>query len=254
VAAAVLVATSAVAAGPSPVAADTASDMKALILRTMNEDRAARDLVGYRSWSALATIAQERAQTMADAGVLDHQVAGDLPATLDARGIQWFGYGETIGSSGYPWGAEAAMSIYNLWKGSAPHRAIMFSASYNYIGIGVVQGKDGSAWISAVYAESVDHTAPVARNGSLTRDGRTLYFSFSGSDPRLQTHTAGLRSFDVQLRVDGGTWRTVRNDITWTRIRLADRARGHWYGLRVQAADRRGTLSPWTSEKRIWVP
>jgi hypothetical protein len=130
----------------------------------------------------------------------------------------------------------------------------MLSTTYNYIGIGVVQGRDGQAWISAVYAESVDHTAPVARNGSLSRSGTTITFSFSGYDPKLQSRTAGLRSFDVQLRRDGGTWRTVRNDITWTTVRFKDRTRGHWYGVRVQAADRRGTLSPWTTEKRIWVP
>jgi uncharacterized protein YkwD len=253
--AAVVVAASAVAAGPSPVAADTASDMEALILQSMNEDRTSRGLVAYRAWGALASLAEQRAQRMADARTLSHAAAGgNLGAAYDANGIQWFGYGETIGVSSYPWGADAAMSIYDGWKGSAPHQAIMFSGTYNYVGIGVVKGGDGQAWISAVYAESVDHTAPVARNGSLTRDGRTLYFSFSGTDPRLQTHTAGLRSFDVQLRVDGGSWRTVRDDIAWTKVRLKDRARGHWYGVRVRAADRRGTLSAWTSEKRIWVP
>lgn len=252
---AVVVGASALAAGPAPVAADTASDMEALILRSMNEDRSARGLIAYRNWGALASLAGERAQRMADAKTLSHKAAGgDLGAAYDANGIQWFGHGETIGVSSYPWGSDAAMSIYNGWTGSPPHRAIMLSDTYNYIGIGVVHGKDGQAWISAVYAESVDHTAPVARNGSLRRDGRTLIFSFSGFDPRLQSHTAGLRSFDVQLRRDGGTWRTVRDDITWTTVRLKDRMRGHWYGVRVRAADRRGTLSPWTSEKRIWVP
>lgn len=253
--AALVVATSAVAAGPSPVAADTASDMEALILRSMNEDRTARNLVAYRSWGALAALAAERAQNMADSKTLSHAAAGgNLGAAYDASGIQWYGYGETIGVSSFPWGSEAAMSIYNGWMGSDPHRAIMRSATYNYIGIGVVQGRDGQTWVSAVYAESVDHTPPVARAGSLTRDGRTLTFSFSGFDPRLQTHTAGLRSFDVQIRRDWGAWRTARDDITWTTVRFNDRARGHWYGVRVRAADRRGTLSAWTSEKRIWVP
>lgn len=253
--AAVVVAVSTLAAAPAPVAADTASDMEALILRSMNDDRTAQGLVAYRNWGALETLAAERAQRMADAKTLTHAAAGgNLGAAYDARGIQWFGYGETIGVSSFAWGSDAAMSIYNGWKGSAPHYAIMFSQTYNYVGIGVVRGSDGQAWISAVYAESVDHTAPVARNGSLTRVGRTVYFSFSGFDPRLQSRTAGLRSFDVQLRRDGGTWRTVRNDITWTKVRFKDRARGHWYSVRVQSADRRGTLSRWTSEKRIWVP
>jgi uncharacterized protein YkwD len=253
--AALLMASSAIAVQPSPVAADTASDMEALILRTMNEDRTARGLVAYRAWGALATLAGERAQNMADANTLSHAAAGgDLGAAFDSRGIQWFGFGETIGVSGWPFGSQAALDIYNLWKGSAPHRSIMFSSEYNYVGIGVAQGKDGRAWVSAVYAESVDHTAPVASNGKLWRVGRTIYFRFGGYDRRLQSHTAGLRSFDVQLRRDNGAWRTVRNDITWTKIRLKNRARGHWFSLRVQSADRRGTLSAWTSAKRIWMP
>ncbi len=253
--AALVVAVSAGAVRPAPVAADTASDMEALILRAMNEDRAARGLVPYRGWDALADLAAGRAANMAARNTLSHTAAGgDLGAALEARGIAWFGFGETIGVSGYPWGAEAARDIYRLWKGSKAHEAIMFSSTYNYADVGVVQGSDGKAWISAVYAESADHTAPVARSGSLSRDGRTVWFSFSGFDPRLQTRTAGLRSFDVQLRRDDGAWRTVRDDITRTTVRFKDRARGHWYSVRVQAADRRGTLSPWTIEKRIWVP
>lgn len=253
--AALALAVSAVGARPLPVAADTASDMEALILRVMNQDRVDRGLVPYRAWDELAALAGERAQNMADRNTLSHAAAGgDLGAALDAQGIGWFGFGEIIGVSGYPWGSEAALDIYRLWKGSAPHKAIMFSTTYNYAGVGVVQGRDGRAWISAVFTESVDHTAPLARNGSLRREGRTIVFSFSGTDPRLQTRTAGLRSFDVQLRRDGGDWRTVRDDITWTTIRLKKRASGHWFSLRVQAADRRGTLSTWTTEKRIWIP
>jgi uncharacterized protein YkwD len=247
------------AASPVPAAATvatgTASDTTARILASMNAGRTARGLVVYRAWGTLATLAAERAATMAAVGVLSHDVAGgDLGGTLTARGISWMGYGEIIAKSPYPFGPDAAANVYAMWKASPPHRAIMFSGTYNYVGIGAAQSADGTTWVAAIMTESRDHTAPVARNGSLTRSGRDVTFRWSGFDRRLQTHTAGLRSFDVQVRRDNGSWRTVRDNTTSTRAVFPGRARGHWYGFRVQAADRRGTLSPWTSEVRIWVP
>jgi hypothetical protein len=131
----------------------------------------------------------------------------------------------------------------------------MFSARYNYVGVGFAyRSASNTTYASVVFAESKDHTAAVAKNGTLSRTGTTVRFSWSGYDPRLQTHTAGLRSFDVLYRVDGGTWRTIRNDTTSTALTLYSRPHGHWYGFRVQAADRRGNLSRWTSAKRVWVP
>ena len=44
------------------------------------------------------------------------------------------------------------------------------------------------------------------------------------------------------------------NDTTSRSLTLGSRPRGHWYSFRVQAADRRGNLSKWTSATRIWVP
>ena len=105
-----------------------------------------------------------------------------------------------------------------------------------------------------MFSESKDHTAPTARNVSLTRTGTTIRFAWTGADRRLQTHTAGLRSFDVRYRVDSGTWRTIRNDTTAKALTLYSRPHGHWYSFRVQSADRRGNLSKWTSTIRIWVP
>ena len=192
---------------------------------------------------------------MAAAGTLSHDVAGaNLGGTLTARGISWMGYGEIIAKSSYPFGADAADHVYSMWNASPPHHAIMFSGTYNYVGVGAAQAADGTTWVAAIMTESRDHTAPVASNRSLTRSGRDVIFKWAGSDPRLQTHTAGLRSFDVQMRRDAGPGARFATTRRATRAVFPDRARGHWYGFRVQAADRRGTLSPWTSEIRIWVP
>jgi len=231
------------------------ADMAALVLRFMNADRVDRGLVAYRPWGALAALARDRAQQMADLDTLSHSAAGgDVGNALTARGIGWMGFGEIIGTSSYPWGSESVLNIYSLWMGSPMHREIMLSSTYNYAGIGIAKGRNGTTWISVVFTESADHTAPVARNGALKASGTTVTFSWSGYDRQLQTHTAGLRSFDVQYRVDGGTWRTIRNDTTATSLTLKSRSRGHTYSVRVQAADRRGTLSRWTTEKKVLVP
>jgi hypothetical protein len=244
-----------VGGSPAPVAAVTSGDVAGMILASLNADRVGRGLVGYRTWGALTALATERAQRMADATTLSHTAAGgNVGNALDTRSIDWLGYGEIIGMSGWPFGREAADNLYSMWKNSAVHRGIMFSAGYNYIGIGIAQAADGSTWASAVMTESLDHTQPTARTVSLTRRGNDLRFTWSGSDPRLQTHTAGLRSFDVQFRRDDRRWRTIRDNTTRTSVKRNDRVRGHWYHFRVQAKDGRGNLSAWTVEARIWVP
>ncbi len=242
--------------GHAAAATSTADAMAASVLSWLNRDRVAMGLVPLRSWTTLRTLATDRAARMASLDTLSHEAAGgNVGAALTSRGIQWYRYGETIGASGYPWGKESAGNIYNLWKGSSVHRSIMFSASSNYVGVGFAyRSANRTTFASVVFAESVDHTGASSRNVSLTRSGTRITFSWSGYDPRLQTHTAGLRSFDVQYRVDGGAWRTIRNDTTVKALSLSDRARGHWYGFRVQAADRRGNLGRWTTESRIWVP
>jgi len=242
-------------AAPPPAAAATTTDVAGMILASMNADRVDSGLVGYRSWDALTALATERAQRMADLHTLSHAAAGgNVGVALDSRSIDWLGYGEIIGMTGWPFGQEAADSLYSMWKDSDSHRGIMFSADYNYVGVGIAQADDGSTWASAVMTESRDHTLPVARNGRLTRNGDDLRFAWGGSDPRLQTHTAGLATFDVQSRRDDRGWRTILDDTTRTSVGRNDRAHGHWYLFRVQARDGRGNLSEWTIETKIWVP
>jgi hypothetical protein len=242
-------------AAPARVAAATPTDVAGMVLASMNADRTDRGLVVYRTWDALTALATERAQRMADLVTLSHTAAGgSVSVALDARGIDWLGYGEIIGMTGWPLGQQAADSLYSMWTSSDPHRAIMLSSDFNYVGIGIAQAGDGSTWASIVLTETLDHTLPRAQNGSLVRSGTDLTFRWSGSDPRLQTHTAGVRSFDVQFRRDDRAWKTIRDDTTSTRVRRKNRASGHWYLFRVQARDWRGNLSAWTVESRIWVP
>ncbi len=252
-----LPATATAVSGPaaSPSTTATANDMERLVLATMNQDRAGLGLVPYRSWGALGTIARDRAERMAAANTMSHAVAGgDLGPVYEAKGIQTYGWGDIIGTSTYPWGSEAILNIYGLWKNSRFHWPLMTSADFNYTAVGVARASNGATYVAVVFSESDDHTAPIARNGTLSRSGTTVSFRWSGTDPLLQTHTAGLRSFDLQYRVDGGAWRLIRDNTTATSISLANRLPGHTYSFRVQAADRRGTLSAWTREIRISIP
>jgi len=251
--------TSSTATTPSSVVTatttSTAQTMGAEIIGWLNRDRVAKGLRPLRAWPALASLAGTRAGRMAATGTLSHAAAGgNVGTALTSAGIRWYGFGEIIGTSGYPWGSQAAANLYSMWKNSPTHHAIMFSASYNYVGAGIVRASNGSTWASIVFTESVDHTRPVARNGALTAVGTTVRFGWSGYDPLLQTHTAGLRGFNVQYRVDSGAWHLIRNLTTSTSLGLSGRAHRHYYSFRVQAADRRGNLSAWTAAKRIWVP
>ena len=83
--------------------------------------------------------------------------------------------------------------------------------------------------------------------------GTTVRFTWSATDPLLQTHTAGIMSYNVQLRVDSGPWVTIRTNTTSLAVLLRHRARGHHYSVRVQATDRRGNQSAWSAGLRAWV-
>lgn len=233
----------------------TADAMAADIVSWLNRDRAAAGLRPLRAWTLLTALANQRSANMGAASTLSHQAAGGDPgAALTNSGIAWYSYGEVIGETSYPWGTQAAANLYSMWKGSAVHHAIMFSATYNYIGVGITRTSDGTTWSSVLFSESPDHTPPGARNGSLVRSGTSLTFHWSGYDPVLQTHTAGLRGFNVQYRTDSGTWSTIRHLTAMTWLGLSNWRHGTYYSFRVQAVDKRGNLSAWTAAKRIWVP
>jgi uncharacterized protein YkwD len=241
---------------PPVGAAATSSSMADSLLGWLNRDRDDRGLVRLRAWGSLEAIARDRAQNMASSNSLSHDAAGgDLGAAYDRAGIQWYGFGEIIGVSNAGWGDASAKHIYSMWKASSPHAAIMFSRSYNYVGIGFAyRSSNGTTWASVVFSDSKDHTPPVADRDGKSVNGNDVTFRWTGHDRKLQTRTAGLDNFDVQYRVDGGSGRDLRTNTTSTSATLRDRARRHWYGFRVRAADERGNLSEWTSEGRVWVP
>ncbi len=228
--------------------------MASSILTWMNRERAARGLVPLRSDYRLAGLAKDRAGYMASVGVLMHSAGGGT-GDLAERGIQWYGTGENVGMTTAPWGTTAASSLYGMWRDSAVHNGLMMSTAFNYVGVGVAyRSATGATYASMIFTESADHTTPVGLMVSASRTGSSVTFKWRGYDRRLQTHTAGLRNFDVAYRVDAGTWRLIRTYTTTTWVTLTGRPSGHGYSIRVRARDGRGNLSSWSSTLRVWVP
>lgn len=251
----VLVAVIGWAGAPSPARASTDPAMAASTLAAMNRDRDARGLRPYRIDGRLIEIAQVHAGAMAASGVLSHWTGGSSVCdAVAARSIAWYSCGEDIGTTNAAWGLPAADWLYGLWRASPSHWAAMMSPDYNYVGIAFALRSDGSTYASIVFLEGPDRTRPSARMTTRSRSGTTVRFGWAGSDPRLQTHTAGLRDFNVRYRVDGGTWHRIRTATAATSITLRYRARGHSYWISVQDRDRRGNLSAWSTPFRVWVP
>jgi uncharacterized protein YkwD len=252
---ALLFGASLVLAAVMPVAAATPSTVGAQIVGWVNQARVARGLRELRTDARLSAMAADRARILADANLLDHSYPGDIGAQLDGRGIQWYRYGEVLAWSSATFGGESAWAIYRAWQGSPSHWSLLMSSQFNYFGPGIAQrAANGATYASVLLTESLDHTAPVARIHDTARSGTTVTWWWRGWDPPLQTHTAGIWDYDVQYRVDSGAWSTIRNDSTSTGLRLYSRPHGHTYGLRVRTRDRRGTVSPWSTEIRIAVP
>ena len=238
----------------APVAsASTATDAERLIMASVNRARADRGLVPLRSDYRLWIMADERATAMANAQILSHGIGGSLSATLTGRSIQWYGHGEVIAwTSASP--ASSSAELFRMWANSPSHWALLTSSTFNYLGVGLAYTSSGLTYGSIVLTESKDRTGARAymRDGWVSGDD--VHWTWRGSDPPMQTHTAGFRDFTVQQRVDDGAWVTVETGTTATSRTISNRARGHWYGLRVRAQDEAGNVGPWSDELRVWVP
>ena len=192
---------------------------------------------------------------MASTGELSHvSYGGEVPDAVADTGIRAYTTGEVVGMTSGAIGAEAARSIYGLWKGSPMHWALLMSSTYNYLGIGFAVRSSGGTYVSIVFAEAPDVTAPAAWMTRAAVNRTTVSFGWSGRDNLLQTHTAGLRNFDVEYRVDGGPWKTLRTATTSTSIVLSARPRGHTYSIRVRDRDRRDNVSAWSAARSVRVP
>jgi len=241
-------------AAPGQVQAGTAETMESHIVAWINSSRAKLGLRALRVHGGLTSLAGYRAGVMASTGVLSHTIAGCLSCSLVSRGIQTYSDGEVIAENTYTWGDSSALALFNWWKGSPMHWALLMSRTFNYLGVGVAyRSANRMTFGSVVVTESVDQTRPWGHMNAASASGTSASWSWAGGDIYLQTHTAGLRNFDVQYRVDSGAWNLIRSGTTARSLSLSGRAHGHWYGLRVRSRDWRGYVSYWSAETRVWV-
>lgn len=239
---------------PSPTYAVTNGDVENMILTWTNQARVAKGLVPLRLYSPLRSLAEYRAGVMSSTNTMTHTVAGNLSNELTARGIQWYKDGEAIAWTTYAYGSVAADQIFKAWH-DASHWPLLMSTNFNYVGVGIVyDSSNGKTWSSMVFTESLDHTAPWAVNVSHSQTGTSVSWSWRGADTKLQTHMSGLMNFDVEYRVDAGTWVVIRSGTTSYSITLTGRASGHSYSVRIRSRDHRGYMSTWTPEVAIRVP
>jgi hypothetical protein len=78
------------------------------------------------------------------------------------------------------------------------------------------------------------------------RTVRLVTWTWAGNDSPLATLMSGLRSFEVQRRVDGGAWVSVWTS-TMRRSWSTSVGLGHRVQVRVRARDRAGNVGPWSS-------
>jgi len=85
---------------------------------------------------------------------------------------------------------------------------------------------------------------------SYNAGARRISLSWSGADYRLQVLTSGFHAFQVQRRVDGGTWAWVTTSTTSTST-AGCLAKGHAWEYRIRARDRAGNYGSWTPALKL---
>lgn len=250
---ATLLATLVTVSTPQATLALTASEVELTLTNLVNKSRTDAGLRALRTDGELSTIAGLRATRMRNANVMNHTVGGNLQSQLSYYRVSWYRYGENVGYTSSSWGSAAAKSIHSMWMNSSSHRDLILSNRFNYVGVGMAyRSSNGRTFASIVFSESPDQTSARASVLTATRKSDDATWTWNGYDPVLQTHTAGLRDFDVQVRRGSNAWTMFRNDTTARSVTLWNRS--GTYGLRVRATDRRGNVGPWSAETRITLP
>jgi hypothetical protein len=217
----------------------------------INQQRVAAGLIQLQVDPDAMAIARQRAETMAAADVLSHQNPDgtDVFDAIVAAGIPWFGAGEVIVWNNYPTAPDSTAHAVSAWMGSSPHRSIVMSGDYNYAGFGAaVSPVSGNRYYAGVFLKRTDRTAAWARVGTtatriVDATHTQVTVRWTGGDPRLQVLTAGLRDYEVQRRVVGGTWRALGYRTTTSVTETLPAARTYEY--RIRARDKVGNQGLW---------
>jgi len=236
----------------------SAASAESSLVALINADRAAGGLLPLRLDARLSAIAHERSASMAGSGQFSH-VQSDGQTMVDlvrAAGITWYSLGETIGWNNYPSLGDSTSVVNRGWMTSPEHVAIIRSTAFNYFGVGLSTTASGDRYWTAIFLRGPDRTAPSATMGAPMSGSyvtlasrsqvRLVTWSWTGTDLQLAVLTSGLRSFEVQRRVDGGAWVSVWTSTTrrsWsTSVSVGQRVQ-----VRVRARDNAGNVGAWSS-------
>jgi uncharacterized protein YkwD len=239
------------AASLPPFDLSTLVQAEAALATQVNDQRKAQGLIALQIDPAVVAIARQRAETMAAADVLSHTNpdGSDVFDQIIAAGIPWFGAGEVIVWNSWPAATDSTAQAVSAWFGSAPHRSILLSTDFNYAGFGAaVSPVSGRRYYAGVLVKRTDRTAAWAKPGTTSQQvvdstRAKVTVRWTGGDPRLQVLTAGLRDYEVQRRVLGGSWRSLGYRTTSSVTETLPRARTYEY--RIRARDKVGNRSTW---------
>ena len=243
------------AAVPTFVSASSdQSSAEAIILKKMNYERTKRGLIALRLDTRIAAIARNRSEYQAATGDADHtQGSRKVFDFIQAAGIKWYAAGEIIAQNRYyPSIEDSAAAAIKGWLGSSTHRSIMLSKGYNYVGFGYAMNSSNQRrYWTGVYLKGPDRTAPTAAFTGVSKSASGGYIAikirWDGADRRLQVLTSGLRYFQVQRRVAGGTWKSW--SYTTNRSKTVRYYPGPNREFRVRSRDKAGNWSDWDEVK-----
>ena len=218
----------------------------------VNQQRVAHGLVALPVDPRVRSMAVGRAETMAAMDALGH-AGPDGSTTFDvirASGMTWFGAGEVLAFNTYPDEPESIDQAVADWLASPDHAAILLSATYNYVGFAAAVSATGSRYYAGVLMELPDRTPGWVKARSATvavvdsaRSRVTV--RWTGGDTRLQVLTAGIRDYEVQRRLAGGSWQSA--GITTRTSLSVTLARRRSYEFRIRSRDRAGNRSAWST-------
>lgn len=219
-------------------------------LTLTNKRRTDRGLVALRWDQRLGDLARDRAEYMARTGTFSHTQDGKSPfQMMTERGITWYGGGEIIAWNTASDVNQSKDVAVKSWMDSAPHKAIMLSTSFNYVGFGLaISPTTGRRYWAGVYLKGPDRTGAWSRIDSVTKTKvdatrSKVKIDWSGGDTKLQTLTSGLRDYDSQARRVGGAWTIY--PLTTGSVVTRTWTRGVTYEFRVRARDKNGNWGGW---------
>ena len=134
-----LVVAASVMLAPSQAKADP-SDDASVAVALVNQARWANGLGGLMPDRELQILANRQANRMAAAGYIFH--SGNLEGQLSAG---WWGWAENVG-----YGPSVGW-IHDAFMNSPHHASNVLNGSFNYVGVGVAYGWDGTVYVAQVF-------------------------------------------------------------------------------------------------------